>query len=325
MFHSFKKNVAKATAGPRGINPGGEFLDYKNRLQNIKRNLNFVDKKMEEALRAWRVLIIEQRKFAHRVHEGYPIVNDDMETHARDFSEGAQKLYDYFLRERNSEAAPFERMHQQVKQYLTEIAAVERMYPELLVAKSESERYQSKVDAMDRSGRGSDVRRSRNVQKMDSEKERVEAIRRQVISSQKSTYAKASTVYKAALCAYWWTHERHTQVLLQMMEKTSQFAAEAGEELLKVDITQLSMGDVNTENVQWEPEPVGDTGENYTSTDPATEGDTITPVGTMSSNGMEHGSVGNESPAGTRSPVTPMPWPTPTKTMDKPEKQVLPA
>lgn len=243
MLHSFKKRVAKTSAPLRGVNPGGEFLDYKNRLSTIKKNLQYIDMKMDDALRNWVVLMIEQRSFSERLVNGYPISGDDTDAQNKAFCEGARNTYDHFMRNSSPESTTYRKMHLQLKAYIKEISQVESLYGPLLESKSESERYQAKVDAIDRSKRNNDLKKARNLQKMDQEKLRLSEMTTNVLLAQKATYSKAPIVYKAALCAYWTAHETHTHVISRNMEKTSQFARSAEEDLLNLDISQVSIID----------------------------------------------------------------------------------
>lgn len=247
MLHNFKKIFAKTTAPSRGINPGAEYLDYKDRLATIKKNLIYINKTMDDALRNWGVLMIEQRSFSQRFSEGYPISGDETDEHAKDFYAGSQTVYDHFLRNTSPETASYHRMHAQLKLFIKEISEVESLYGPLVEAKSESERYQAKVDSIDRSKRNNELKKARNLQKMDQEKLRLVEMTNQVVNAQKVTYAKAPVVYKAALCAYWSAHEKHTQVLMESMEKTSAFVRDSEVELAALDVSQLSPSvDVDT-------------------------------------------------------------------------------
>lgn len=261
MLHSFKKKVAKATAPTRGINPGGEFLDYRNRLATLKKSLQYIDGRMDQALKTWATQMIEQRTFSERFSASYPISGDETDKIAKEFSEGSQAVYDYFIRNTSPDNAKYHKMHAQVRAYIKEISDVEALYPKLLQAKSEAERYQSKVDSIERSSKTDDLKKTRNLQKLDFEKQKLEQTTTEVLTAQKQTYAKAPIIYKTALCAYWSAHERHTLVMMKSMEKTSQFAKDTELQLENIDISQLS---VSTE-AQPNPEAAKEKSEMYAS------------------------------------------------------------
>lgn len=239
MLHSFKKGMAKQTAPVRGINPGGEFLDYKKRLVNVKKNLQYIDRRMEDAMKYWNVHVVQQRNLSERFSNGYPISGDETDLIAKEFQRGSTAVYDYFLRSVESGEEPYKNMHAQVKAYIKEIVDVEKQYRELIYIKSEAERYQAKVDNLDRRGKRNDLKRTRNLHKMDQEKEKLASKAKIVLAAQKEAYAKAPTIYKAALCSYWSAHERHTEVMMENMVETSIFARNAEEELGNLDISQM--------------------------------------------------------------------------------------
>lgn len=239
MLHSLKKSFAKATAPTRGMNPGGEFLDYKNRVHNVRKNLEHLDKRMDETLRSWSLIMMDQRQFSQKLSEGYPISGDHTDQVAAEFEEGVQKVYDYFVRNTSPEAAAYHQMHKQVKDYLMEIEGVESKYAALMEAKSESERYQAKIDTITRSKKNKDDKKSRNFDKLDEQKQKYTEQLESIVALQKTTYEKAPIVYKIALCAYWTAHEVHTKIMMQSMEKTSKFIQEASSELSSINISEL--------------------------------------------------------------------------------------
>lgn len=244
MLHSFKKKVAKNTAPVRGVNPGGEFLDYKNRLATIKKNLQYIDRRMDDAIKYWNLQIIEQRNLSQRFSTGYPIRGDETDRIAKDFEKGSTAVYDYFFRNEDIETEPYKNMQAQVKAYINELVQVEKEYRELLYIKSEAERYQTKVDTMDRRGRNNDLKRTRNLQKMDHEKMRLTEKTNKVVAAQREVYAKAPTIYKAALCAYWTAYQKHMQVISQSMSKTTQFMEMAGKDMENLDISTMFMNPI---------------------------------------------------------------------------------
>lgn len=248
MLHTFKKKVAKATAPTRGVTPGSEFLDYQQRLATVKKNLMYTDTAMDNAVKNWTEQMIEQRSFSERFSEGYPISGDDTDRVAKEFAEGSQNLYDHFVRTTSPESASYYKMHMELKSYIKEIGAIEAMYSPLVEAKSESDRYQNKVDTLERAKKTNDLKKSRNLAKMDSEKQKLAQLTAEVVSSQKKTYAKAPIVYKAALCAYWSANETHIRIMMKSMEKTAEFARETEIELAGLDVSQLVIVEEEDDN-----------------------------------------------------------------------------
>lgn len=239
MFHSFKKRFAKATAPLRGVNAGGEFLDLKGRLLTLRKTLQYIDRELDSAVQTRNNQIIQQRGFSERFARGYPLRGDDTDGLAKEFAAGAQGVYDHFLRGDAVEADGPQRMHANVKEYLRELAAVEGMYSGLATHASEAARYQGKVDALDRRGKSDDLKRSRNLQKMDHERLVLEEALKETVAAQKKAYAKAPTVFKAALCAYWAGHEGHKEVVEHKMQKMTAFVRSEGVELGQLDLGQI--------------------------------------------------------------------------------------
>lgn len=239
MLHSFKKNLAKASAPQRGVLPPGEFQDYKKRLTVVKRNIMNYDEKMTSCLRAMQKQMIEQRSFSENFVEGYPVTDDETSVLARDFAVGAQEVYDYYIRETSPETASFLQMQAQVQGYLTEIDEVEAMYKELAEAKSETARYQEKVDALSMAKKVDDVKKQRNLDKYESERQKYDELVETVVSKQKKVYSKAALVHRIALCAYWQANEKHLEILQKSMQKTSKYVADNIEELANIDISTV--------------------------------------------------------------------------------------
>lgn len=241
MLHAVKKSVAKAAAPSRGVTPPADFLDFQVQLDAVKRNIILVDKKMTEANRAWAAQMIEQRTFSERFAEGYPVTNDETSVIAQEFAESSQALYDHFVRETDPQAQNYNKMHDQVRVYLKEIAEVEKMYPSLTEAKSESSRYQDKVDAIERGKKERESKKARNLQKMDSEKDKYDELTKAVIIAQKKALAKSATVHRLALCAYWSSNAAHVQIQQESMQRTAEFARNNEAELASIDITSLDL------------------------------------------------------------------------------------
>lgn len=243
MLHAVKKTVAKASAPSRGVNPPAEFLDLKTQLAAVKRNITLVDKKMTDANKAWAQQMMEQRRFSERFAEGYPSTSDDTAVIASEFAESSQSLYDHFVRETDPAAQNYMKMQEQVQVYLKEIAEVEAMYPKLTEAKSETARYQGKIDTIERSKKNDEAKKNRNLQKMDSEKEKYDELAKTVVIAQKKTLAKSATVHKLALCAYWSSNAAHIQIQQESMQRTSDFARSHEDELAALDITSLDLSE----------------------------------------------------------------------------------
>lgn len=246
MLHSIKKTVGKTTASQRGVTPSAEWQDLKLQLEAVKRNIKLVDTKMTDANRAWSKQMMEQRSFSERFSEGYPNTSDETHQIATEFAESSQALYDHFVRETSPEATSYHKMQEQVRVYLKEIAEVEAMYPKLVEAKSEATRYQGKIDAIERSKKDNEAKKSRNLQKMDSEKEKYDELTKSVIIAQKKTLAKSAIVHKMALCAYWSSNAAHLQLSQQSMERTADFARTHEDELATLDIAALEISDSAT-------------------------------------------------------------------------------
>jgi hypothetical protein len=244
MLHAVKKSVAKASAPSRGITPPAEFLDLKVQLAAVKRNISLVDKKMTEANRAWAKQMMEQRSFSERFAEGYPNTTDETAGIASEFADSSQALYDHFVRETDPASQSYHKMQEQVRVYLKEIAEVEAMYPKLTEAKVETTRYQGKIDAIERAKKDNEAKKLRNLQKMDSEKEKYDELVKTVVIAQKKTMAKAATVHRLALCAYWTANATHIQIQQQSMQKTSEFARTHEDELAALDITSLDLSEL---------------------------------------------------------------------------------
>jgi hypothetical protein len=85
-----------------------------------------------------------QRSFAVSFQQGYvPSSDEDLTAKvAEEFAEGSTERYDRFVRETSPDLTAYHRMQAMVRRYVSEIEEVEALYPGLLSAKSEVDRYQ---------------------------------------------------------------------------------------------------------------------------------------------------------------------------------------
>lgn len=251
MMHTLKKKVVKR-AKPSTAEPSAEFQSYKLKLETVKKNLAVADKRMDEAKAHWLKHVMDQREFSGGFVEG--IADSSSETYevASEFCEGSNARYDHFVRETNPADAPYNMMHQQLKEYLSEIKEVEKMYKKLLEAKSEAGRYQSKIDGMERAAKADDIKKERNLEKLDAEKENFLSIQREVTGAQKAVYAKADAAQKMALVAYWQMNSEHVKVMQASLEKTEEYSASNYDELASVNLLTLESDDA-VENSSREP------------------------------------------------------------------------
>lgn len=242
MLHSLKKKVAKH-GKPATAEPSAEFQDYQLKLQTVKKNLTVADKRMDEAKAHWLKHIMDQRAFSSDFAEGIADTSSDTYEVAEQFSDGAKTRYDHFVRETDPADAPYNKMHTQLKEYLAEITNVEKSYKKLIEAKSEAGRYQGKIDSMEKSAKTDDVKKERNLQKLDSERENYMAIQKEVVAAQKQVYAKSGVAQKMALVAYWQMNAEHVKVMEASLEKTQEYSAANYDDLASVDIASLDIED----------------------------------------------------------------------------------
>jgi hypothetical protein len=248
MLHSLKKKSAASTAGARNVHPTAEFAQLKSKLNLVKRNLQHADRKMIDADLLWKRQLAEQRSFAEDFCDGF-VGSEGDDTHERmlEFASGATDRYDHFVRSKTKEDETFAKMHVQLGVYLAEIEAVEKRYAELVEAKSEVSRYSSKVDAIELKKKLNDLRKARNLQKMDAARDRYAELTKEIVTQQKNTYAKAAVCHKLALCSYWSAHAKHIDVLSKSLEKTAGWAASVEPDMLAIDVATLDLLDTSSD------------------------------------------------------------------------------
>lgn len=240
MLHGLKKRVTKVT-NATAATPSAQFQDYQLRLEAVKRNLQVADKRLDDCSKHWLKHLFDQRSFSAGFVEG--VADHDSETYsvAHEFAEGAQTRYDHFVRETSPEDASYNKMHNQVKAYLEEIAEVEAMYPKLIEAKSEASRYQGKIDSIEKAKKVDDLKKTRNLEKLDAQRESFSQLQREVTEAQKKTFAKADTVMRMALVAYWDMNSTHVAIMNQSLEKTQDYATSNAPEMCDIDISTLEI------------------------------------------------------------------------------------
>lgn len=240
MLHAVKRSLARLHEPLTPTAPNGEFADYSQRLSAIKQALKYTSSMFTSANRTWVIQIQEQRQFSERFHEAYPTTTDDVFIIAQQFAQGSQALYDKFTREITVDGNTYDRIHRQVLLYIKEIEELEASYPKLITAKSETNRYQGKLDAMERSRRPTDAaKKTRNLQKMDQQRDAYKRLLSTTVERQKLVYAKHAIVFKAALTAYWLSHEKHVTALVDSLKDTQRFAKAHEAQLEQLDILTL--------------------------------------------------------------------------------------
>lgn len=240
MLHAVKKKVALVATN---TNAPAEFLDYKQRLASVKKNISSSLLGMDECSRHWMKGIADQRNFSSAFAEGYPMSHDETHSIAMKFAQGARDRHDYFTRYSSPEEARYQRMIEQLRGYVEEIDSIENMYPSLIEAKSEADRYQSKLDSMEHK-RVSDEKISRNIVKHDNEHDRYVALASEVVEAQKRAYAKAPIAYKMLLLAYWHANSRHVEIANKSLESTSDWVRSNEADMLAADLANMDVHDL---------------------------------------------------------------------------------
>lgn len=237
MLHAVKKKVALVATN---TNAPAEFLDYKHRLESVKKNISHALTRMDDCNRHWMKGVADQRSFSDTFVHGYPNSQDETHAVAVKFAQEARDRHDHFARYNTPEQARYNRMIQQIRGYVDEIDSVEAMYPSLLEAKSEADRYQSKLDSMEHK-RVSDEKVSRNIIKHDNEHDRYVALASEVVEAQKQAYAKATIVHKMMLLAYWQANMHHVGIVNKSLEGTADWVHSSEEEMLSMDLAHINV------------------------------------------------------------------------------------
>lgn len=247
MLHVLKKSLARLQHPLVNTVPNGEYADLRQRLYSIKLTLKYTLSMLESSNRTWILQIQQQRQFSERFHEAYPTTEDDTFQVARHFAEESQALYDQFTRNiyEPGNAPVYEHIHSQLRAYIIEIENVEATYAALHAAKSETARYQGKLDAMGRSRRPMDTsKRQRNEHKLDAVRDEYRRNLKDTVDLQKKSYLKYPVMFKAALTAYWLSHEKHVNALVHSLERTQAFAKAYEEEMGQLDVANLKADDL---------------------------------------------------------------------------------
>jgi hypothetical protein len=244
--------------------PSAEFRDYEQRLASIKKTLISADKSMTESTRLWTQQLLDQRSFSAVMLEGHPSNNDITHDLAKSFSEGAKESYDHFIRDTSPEMVEFHRLHNEVRSFIDEIHGVEAMYPALKSAKGKEDHYESKVGHIvtgKKAMEGSKEKwKKKNLQELDKKHNAYQAMCDNVVAAQKDTHAKAATVYRMALCSYWYTNAHHLAVANESLERTKTWSERVREELKNVTVANLDVNKVpSVEAVASEITPVQQT------------------------------------------------------------------
>lgn len=137
----------------------------------------------------------------------------------------------------------------EIRSYVAEIEGVESMYGGLMEVRSESDRYQQKVDAIQQATPNTvrpnrrpvdESKRQRNIHKLDVVKEEYKKRLTETVDRQKMVYMKYPVVFKAALTAYWLSHQKHVTALVHSLKKTEQFATTYEHQMRTLDVASLT-------------------------------------------------------------------------------------
>lgn len=137
----------------------------------------------------------------------------------------------------------------EIRSYVAEIEGVESMYGGLMEVRSESDRYQHKLDAIQQATPNTvrpnrrpvdESKRQRNIHKLDAVRDEYKKRLAETVNRQKTVYMKYPVVFKAALTAYWLSHQKHVTALVHSLKKTEQFALTYEHQMRTLDVASLT-------------------------------------------------------------------------------------
>eukprot|EP00172_Hildenbrandia_rubra_P003951 Plantae.Rhodophyta-Hildenbrandia_rubra.ctg7107.p2 GENE.Plantae.Rhodophyta-Hildenbrandia_rubra.ctg7107~~Plantae.Rhodophyta-Hildenbrandia_rubra.ctg7107.p2 ORF type:complete len:375 (+),score=86.41 Plantae.Rhodophyta-Hildenbrandia_rubra.ctg7107:4153-5277(+) len=238
MLHSLKKSLHKVTPTARARR-SAELEDYRQRLSSIRTSLVYTSKQIDRVNKIWNGICTKQRTFAEHYYLSYPCETEDTYELAKEFNDGAQTTYDYFIRSTSPDAT-YLKIQEHVLVYLDEIKVIEDKYKEFDEVTSEAARYQAKADSIALKGKD-EAKLARNFEKLDKFRERADELATEILQGQKITYAKHEMVFKAGLTSYWLANSKHIEIMTQSLKKTAAFARREEEEMLALDVAQLNV------------------------------------------------------------------------------------
>lgn len=240
MMHKIKK---AAHTGKGSEN--AEFMDFKNRLENLSTYLQTSSAALNASEQAWKEVCNRQKVFAEQFANRYPD-KDAVREFGKQSSAASQALVKEFILKTEGSSAAHWQVDAVVQDYLAEIADIAEKYKPIQDALREVTMYSKKVDDLSNVKKPDETKIARNIEKLEEAKSVYEEILDRVVDTMKTTYDKRQVALKATYVAYWSSQLRAFNLLDASLEPTREFVENAVEPISTIKIRKMTPEEVET-------------------------------------------------------------------------------
>jgi len=243
MLHKVKKNVAAMS--PHVVD-NAEVQEYKHRLDSATRSLTSGLEVMTATEKNWTDLVGKNFSgFSDKFATLYPD-DDELRAVAKNTSASSMQLMKMFTARTEATSSDARKMEDQVKNYLAEIAEVDReVKTTLQSAKIELDMYAKKMTSLQaKTGNHRDEAKiGRNLEKYDTARQEYEASVAAVVVKQKAVWAKRQLAFSALFVGYFTQQSTAVKHCATVLDGTFVFAEANRESLAALNIATVK-GDV---------------------------------------------------------------------------------
>lgn len=239
MMHKIKKSAVSIKAGEQNA----EFVDYKNRLDNLSGYLQSSSEALNVSEQSWKEVCNKQKLFAEQFANRYPD-KDQVRDFGKRSAAASQLLVKEFVLKTEGSQAEHWQVDTVVQDYLTEIATVGAEYKAVSDQHKEVQMYTKKVDDLQKTKKPDEAKIGRNMEKLEDAKSKYDEVLDRVVECMKTVYNKRQVALKATYVAYWSSQLRAFKMLDVSLGQTREFVEGSLDEFKTLKITSMTPADI---------------------------------------------------------------------------------
>jgi len=245
MFNSIRrKTVGLGTAKNQPVN--AEFDNLRQSLDNVSKALTSALADIDSAEKSWKTLVTSASHFSSALHSLYP-TDDDLRALFKTTHEQVSAPLTKQMAEDGAPDSQVKSIERMVRAYLTEIKTLSAEYTKVDHARRDYAMFQAKADKLAKknsSGGGGDKQTKnidKNLNNLEESKAKYNSILEGTVHRMKSTYDKATTMFRAAFVAYWLYHNDMTKVVNENFRPAFSYARANADGLFRMSATPASV------------------------------------------------------------------------------------
>lgn len=164
-MHAFKRRLSNAMTKQKTINENldAEFVTLRSQLDGISKSLKMLSSQIRTSRQAWTQVAKQQADFSSKLTSSLP-QGGMVQAHAREVEERIQSVYRRLIEE-DGRGSTHERITSVLDTYQNMIDELEKEYPAIELAFTETRRYGGKVDNLNNKKKKDNVKLTRNARK----------------------------------------------------------------------------------------------------------------------------------------------------------------